>query len=680
MRAALIFLCLTAGSPLIMANVPILLSYQGKVTDASGQPIGNSSPVNRTATFRLYVASSGGSPIYAEAQTVTISAGEFSVLLGNGTGVSGQPGPSAPATTPYKTLSDIVNDPNVNALYLGITVDDGNPSTVDAEISPRQQLVSGAYALRAKVAEGVKDRSVTTAMIADNAITTNQIAAASINSSKIANNAVSTAQIAGSAVDAARINQNSVGVWTPSGSNVWRNSNVGIFESNPGVPLTFSSALGPKISFYGNNGAGQYGLGVQGGRFQYYVNVASDAHTFGMGNSTSFTEWMRVVNGNFGVGTTNPTERLHIVGNALFTPSNWGQSGSNSLLYLGDGNNWLRSVFGGRAELFGINGIALLTGSGAPERIRIQGNGNVGIGTTNPTEKLTIESGNIEFLQGEPGGYGIGGTMAGNDRWKIFGYGSGNNGSLYIDTYDDGTEPIIFRQQNAERMRVTSEGDVKVNNLLRIGTDWRGSSGSTGVKDAQGSNVNLRPRLTIQDGDIQILSSDNKSQSSIRSNPRTFVIYQYNSNHASNAWRSYSWNGDDNWDLVSDIRFKENVEDAEPMLDRLLQVPFRRFDWKDQPDAPQKTFGVIAQEIIDLFPDIVDQHQDPWESEPHLTVGYSSFGKIAAKAVQELAARTDEDFVAMEEHFAAELASRDARIADLEARLQKLEAILLNNN
>lgn len=79
-------------------TVPSLMSYQGRVTDASGTLIGNATPVNRTATFRFYTTSTGGTAIYAETQTVTISAGEFSVLIGNGTGVSGSPGPSSPAS------------------------------------------------------------------------------------------------------------------------------------------------------------------------------------------------------------------------------------------------------------------------------------------------------------------------------------------------------------------------------------------------------------------------------------------------------------------------------------------------------------------------------------------------------------------------------------------------------
>jgi microcystin-dependent protein len=82
-----------------------------------------------------------------------------------------------------------------SAVYLGITVDDGNAGTVDAEISPRQQLVSGAFAFRATVAEGVDSSAITTSMLSSNSVTTNQLGAAAVTTAKIANNAITSVQI-----------------------------------------------------------------------------------------------------------------------------------------------------------------------------------------------------------------------------------------------------------------------------------------------------------------------------------------------------------------------------------------------------------------------------------------------------------------------------------------------------
>jgi hypothetical protein len=197
---------LLAGSVVALAqtsSVPTLLSYQAHVTDASGVAIGNSTPVNRTVTFKFYNASTGGTLLYAESQTVTLSGGDFSALIGNGTGLSGLPGPSTPAT--ITSLSSIF----AGTVYLGLTVDDGT-SAADPEISPRQQIVSAAYAFRAKVAESLATGALSTAMLADTAVTTDKIGAAQVTTAKIANLAVTTTALADANVTTAKLGDASV--------------------------------------------------------------------------------------------------------------------------------------------------------------------------------------------------------------------------------------------------------------------------------------------------------------------------------------------------------------------------------------------------------------------------------------------------------------------------------------
>lgn len=202
---SLLLVCLGLFAHAAVAAVPSLLSYQGRVSDAAGVLIGASSPVNRTVTFKFYSSSTGGTPLYVEAQTVTISAGEFSVLLGNGTGVSGFKGPSAPALTPYIPLVSILS----GNIYLGVTVDDGT-SAADPEIAPRQQIVSAAYAYRAQIAETVVDGALGTSMIANAAVTTDKLGGGSVTNAKIAADAVATANILSGSVTSAKIADGSV--------------------------------------------------------------------------------------------------------------------------------------------------------------------------------------------------------------------------------------------------------------------------------------------------------------------------------------------------------------------------------------------------------------------------------------------------------------------------------------
>lgn len=104
-------------------TIPKLLSYQGKLTDNSGNPVPDTT---YSVNFRLYTAASGGSPFWNETQTVRTKSGLFSTLLGS--------------VTPVGSV------PDAGSLYLGMAVAGG------AELTPRLRIVSAAYAYKADTA------------------------------------------------------------------------------------------------------------------------------------------------------------------------------------------------------------------------------------------------------------------------------------------------------------------------------------------------------------------------------------------------------------------------------------------------------------------------------------------------------------------------------------------------
>jgi hypothetical protein len=139
------------GGSISAADVPALISYQGRLADADGTPLGASSPVNRKAFFSLFDDPDEGNRVWTEQQTITVSNGEFSVLLGNGTSVG---------TLSRQPLSKVFAIDGGN-LYLEITVDTGNGNlsianqTEDPPIKPRQRIVTTAFAFRSLSADGV---------------------------------------------------------------------------------------------------------------------------------------------------------------------------------------------------------------------------------------------------------------------------------------------------------------------------------------------------------------------------------------------------------------------------------------------------------------------------------------------------------------------------------------------
>ncbi len=98
-------------------------------------------------------------------------------------------------------------------------------------------------------------------------------------------------------------------------------------------------------------------------------------------------------NANVGIGTSTPTVKLEVIGNTLFTT---GGSGGKVQFGTPSGESGM-SIFGtNRADIrFDGTTLKLLAGTGAgamssTNGINIKLDGNVGIGTTNPTEKLEV--------------------------------------------------------------------------------------------------------------------------------------------------------------------------------------------------------------------------------------------------------------------------------------------------
>jgi hypothetical protein len=136
-------------------TVPPFINYQGRVTDSGGVGLGTGTPVNRKVIFRIFDAPTAGTRLWSEQHTVTISNGEFSVLLGNGINANYAGADETPLKT--STPLDTVFTSGGILRYVEIVVDNGDNTlnTLDAPISPRQQITSTAYSFRARSADTI---------------------------------------------------------------------------------------------------------------------------------------------------------------------------------------------------------------------------------------------------------------------------------------------------------------------------------------------------------------------------------------------------------------------------------------------------------------------------------------------------------------------------------------------
>jgi hypothetical protein len=133
-------------------NPPGQISYQGFLTDANGIPLATNAPKNYVVTFTIYDALAGGNIKWAENQTVTVDRGYFSVMLGQGTAVSG----SVPWTN---NLTSIFTGATASSRYVGITVAGLPGQSTPAEIQPRLQLLASPYAFLAANANSISDNT-----------------------------------------------------------------------------------------------------------------------------------------------------------------------------------------------------------------------------------------------------------------------------------------------------------------------------------------------------------------------------------------------------------------------------------------------------------------------------------------------------------------------------------------
>jgi len=462
MKKLLTILLFATGISLAVAqdSAPYFLSYQGRVTDGAGLPIGNSTPENRRVRFQIYSSATGGTAIYGEQQTITIAGGEFSVLIGNGQAITGVSGPSN-----NTALAAILSNMSNNSLYLGVSVA-ASDGSFTSEISPRQQLVAGAFAFRSKVAETVTSQGVTASMLATGAVTSDKIAANAVTLNSINNASITSAKIANSTITSSNIDGNSVGLWSVSGSNIFRSSNVGIGTSSISAPLTVqpssTSGAAPDVN-------GIYAYNPTAGRNSFIAT--------------------RVVQGGGA-----PIYSMDIAGFGGWTMGMDPNDGG----VLKFGTSW-ESPFGGNT------------------RLTLDRSGNMRL-----LSGTTLFASNIDLLSN---GNTLTGRMADSDWWQIVGEGSSDGGSLVIRSGDNSNEPIIFRQTDSERMRIHSNGYVGIgttspNAPLHIsGTGssvayWRNATGTgNGWSDTSYTSFNDVFSLIVSHGilaDLIYLQSDER--------------------------------------------------------------------------------------------------------------------------------------------------------------------------
>jgi hypothetical protein len=192
---------------------------------------------------------------------------------------------------------------------------------------------------------------------------------------------------------------------------------------------------------------------------------------------------------------------------------------------------------------------------------------------------------------------------------------------------------MVFATNNTERMRITSDGWIKTREATISTTPVHILRGDT-TSDAivQVSNANASQ---ASDGLLSIIAARNTTNN-------TFYAFGYY-NTPAGAWKlrvadsGNVTNTNNSYGAISDVKLKENITDATPKLDDLLKVKIKNFNYIGN---EEKQLGVIAQELEQVFPGMIEIHNDKDKEGNDLgtttkSVKYSVFVPMLIKAIQE---------------------------------------------
>ena len=310
------------------------------------------------------------------------------------------------------------------------------------------------------------------------------------------------------------------------------------------------------------------------------IYVSNSGGNVGLGTASPVVE-LQVTDGD------SPTMRLEQNGSNGWTPQTWDVAGNET-------NFFVRDVTNGSKLPFKIK-------PGAPDNsIFIKGDGNIGLGTANPSEKLQVESGDIYVKSGAVG----------------------------INTIPD---PANFALDVVGKQQIT--GGLGINVSPRnLALSVTGSSKFVGA--------------TSFEGDFTVKMTNGNTYSDASSNPVMRLDATNLRVGIGTSAPSYKLEvcGDIGMTAAtvtggiscsSDIRFKHNVETLSGSLDKVMRLRGVSYDWKTE-EFPEKDFsnrqqiGFVAQELETLVPELINTDADGY-----MAVDYAKLTPVLVEAIKE---------------------------------------------
>jgi hypothetical protein len=367
---------------------------------------------------------------------------------------------------------------------------------------------------------------------------------------------------------------------------------------------------------------------------------------------------------NVGIGTTNPTARLHVAsgGNTATSYTTRFQSsptveGAGGILF--DQN----STYGWRVHTQGtsatngtlrFNYINIASGAksplSSPDTLVLTGDGNVGIGTTAPQVRLHSVggdgSGASVWGQNTGNGYGVQGTSVNNQG--VRGESTNNIGVLGLSTNSYGVRgstdsagfPGVFGINavggDGVSGSATGAGSGVIGSTNGSGAGVLGQNSGTGPGIHGTSSNGLAGRF---DGNIQVGTG---TDGCVRDADGSVIAGA----------------------CSSDLRFKRDITSFPNVLSSVAKLRPVHFYWRHaefptRQFGSRQSFGLIAQDVEEVLPELVSEDKQGYK-----VVNYSKLPLLTLQAVKDLKEENDA--------LKSENAALKERLGRLEQAVQKL--------